>query len=322
MRNSSMALIRVNEIDGVHARIITEQGILQELYEYFSFTVPGAEFSPSVRNGFWDGKIHLVDKSRQTIYAGLESEIQKIAGEMGYEYDYSPINREWKTYTEEDVNIVAENIGLTLSIRPYQMEAILSCLNNRRQLLLSPTASGKSLIIYMIIQVLQLNTLIIVPNISLVEQMTSDFADYGMEADNVHKIYYGKSKTTDKSVTISTWQSLAKQSDDYFKQFDVVIGDECLHPDTEITMADSTTKKIKDIQIGDMVLTFSEETKQVESKKVIKVHENISIHEDFYEIETIGSKIKITGNHKVLLETGVWKRVDDLEIGDIINTIE
>jgi intein/homing endonuclease len=35
-----------------------------------------------------------------------------------------------------------------------------------------------------------------------------------------------------------------------------------------------------------------------------------------------GSTIKITGNHKVLLTSGIWKRVDELEIGDVINSIE
>jgi hypothetical protein len=241
---------------------------------------------------------------------------------MGYTAQFTPKFTR-PTFTENDVKASARAIGLTLDIRPYQMSAILNALNTGRQLMLSPTGSGKSMIIYMICRMIEKKTLIIVPTTALVEQMSSDFADYGYDSDaNVHKIYYGKDRQTEKMITVTTWQTLAKQPEDYFKQFEVVIGDECLHPDTEITMADNTTKKIKDIQIGDMVMTFNEETKQVESKKVIKVHENISIHEDFYEIETLGSKIKITGNHKVLLETGVWKRVDDLEIGDVINTIE
>lgn len=317
-----MAQINITELDAAFIKIDAEPSILQELREYFTFRVPGAEFHPSVRNHMWDGKIRLLDTRKKTLYSGLKDEVLKVAKEMGYTSQYTP-KFERPIFTEDQILKKAKDVGLTLDIRPYQITAILNALNSGRQLMLSPTASGKSMIIYMICRMLERKTLIIVPTTALVEQMTSDFADYGYDSDaNVHKIYYGKDRQTDKMITVTTWQTLAKQPEEYFKQFDVVIGDECLHPDTEITMADNTTKKIKDIQIGDMVMTFNEETKQVERKKVVKVHENISIHEDFYEVETLGSKIKITGNHKVLLETGVWKRVDELEIGDIINTIE
>jgi superfamily II DNA or RNA helicase len=104
-------------------------------------------------------------------------------------------------------------------------------MQQRRALILSPTASGKSLIIYLIVRQLldyqKLKGLIIVPTTSLVEQLYSDFADYGFSSNNyVHRIYQGKEKQTDLPITISTWQSLYKLPKEYFQQFDYVIGDE------------------------------------------------------------------------------------------------
>lgn len=99
----------------------------------------------------------------------------------------------------------------------------------------------------------------------------------------------------------------------------VLIVDECLHPDTEITLYNETTKKIKDIKIGDLVKTINEETGLVENKPVVKLHHNLNKGEQMYEIEMDNVDIlKITGNHKVKLINGSWKKVEDLNEEDEI----
>ena len=222
-----MAQINITELDATFIKIDAEPSILQELREYFTFRVPGAEFHPSVRNHLWDGNIRLLDTRKKTLYSGLTDELLKVAKEMGYTSHFTPKFKR-PIFKEDDVSLKAKEIGLTLEIRPYQMSAILNALNTGKQLMLSPTASGKSMIIYMISRMLEKKTLIIVPTTALVEQMSTDFADYGYNiTDNVHKIYYGKDKNTEKLITVTTWQTLAKQSEEYFKQFEVVIGDEC-----------------------------------------------------------------------------------------------
>ena len=114
--------------------------------------------------------------------------------------------------------------------REYQYEAVYEALKNNRKLLLSPTGSGKSLMIYSLVRyycATNKKTLIIVPTTSLVEQMVNDFKDYGWSADEfVHKIYSGKDKVTEKKVIISTWQSIYKFPKRYFDDIDCVIGDE------------------------------------------------------------------------------------------------
>jgi superfamily II DNA or RNA helicase len=102
--------------------------------------------------------------------------------------------------------------------------------------LLSPTASGKSGMIYALIK-WHLNVgrkiLLIVPSTMLVEQMYADFEDYSSfnkfsVNDNVQKLYSGFTKEFTKNVLISTWQSLITiKQKSFFEQFDVAIVDEC-----------------------------------------------------------------------------------------------
>ena len=101
-----------------------------------------------------------------------------------------------------------------------------------RGLILSPTGSGKSFIIYSLVRYYiqkftEKKILIVVPTTSLVEQMYSDFADYGWFPDeHCHRLYAGKDKNTNKEVIISTWQSIYKLDKRYFSQFGAVFVDE------------------------------------------------------------------------------------------------
>lgn len=301
-----------------------------ELSEYFTFMVPGHQFTPQYRAKMWDGKIRLYNKQTKQIYHGLIPYINKFAEERKYHISYQEEILATKSFSIEEAKDFIETLNLPFEPRDYQIDGFVHGIRNSRTLIVSPTASGKSLICYLLCRFLCDNgrILILVPTTSLVEQLYSDFRDYSRNNDfiideKVHRIYAGHEKTSDKKITISTWQSLYTLPADYFKQYDYVIGDECLHPDTQITMADGSKKKICNIEVNDYIKSYNEKTKKIENKRVIKKHENLSLSEDFYEVETkSGAILKITGNHKVLLKTGIWKRVDALEVGDIINSIE
>jgi superfamily II DNA or RNA helicase len=223
--------ITIHNKDEVYVRLDCHEGIASELRDYFTFQVPGYQFTPQYKARLWDGKIRLFDSRTRQIYRGLVPHVVKFCEEFDYEWEYDN-----EIYDEELSLSEAENFikSLNMPIQPrdYQVEAFVKAIRSRRQLLLSPTASGKSLIIYMIIRYLMENlnakrVLIIVPNISLVSQLSSDFADYGFVSDSyIHRIFAGQDKQTDKPVVISTWQSLYKLHKSYFQQFDVVIGDE------------------------------------------------------------------------------------------------
>ena len=110
------------------------------------------------------------------------------------------------------------------------MEGVYGALKHNRKLLISPTASGKSLMIYSLVRYYVAKgekILLVVPTTSLVEQMYKDFLDYGWDADSYcHRIYSGREKSNDAPVTITTWQSVYKLDRSFFEDYGVIIGDE------------------------------------------------------------------------------------------------
>jgi len=206
-------------------------GLLQELSEFFTFKVPGASFMPSVRAKRWDGQIRLFSKATGKLYYGLlpyvEYFVENTGGTIIREGLEKPASGALSdTFSKYANKIIKDSI----KIRDYQLSAFSHAINNKRAILLSPTASGKSLIIYCIIRLLtslEKKCLLVVPTTSLVEQMYKDFQDYGWEAEKfVQRKYYGYEIDDSKPVVISTWQSLATFDKKYFERFDCVVGDE------------------------------------------------------------------------------------------------
>mgnify|MGYP003325139133 FL=1 len=208
-----------------------------ELSEYFTFYVPGYQFVPAFRNRIWDGKIRLFNLNTSQIYLGLLEYLKSFCDERGYKYEIEELEDEFSIYHADKffASLNLHSQGKEITVMDHQRNAFIHAMQKRRALLLSPTSSGKSLIIYLIFRQLyeyqNLKGLIIVPTTSLVEQLFSDFDDYASfndfnVEDKVHRIYQGKERHTNKPLTISTWQSLYKMEPEYFEQFDYVIGDE------------------------------------------------------------------------------------------------
>jgi superfamily II DNA or RNA helicase len=220
----------------IYLKIEAEPHIHQELFDYFTFEIENARFMPQYRNKYWDGKIHLYSNHTGEIYAGLLDKVVSWAKKSDYKVEFKH-NKFYGDPFEENENISKEGIKdyinsiCKYSPRDYQIDGVYDALKYNRKLLISPTGSGKSLMIYSLVRYYAdkgLNTLIIVPTTSLVSQIYKDFEDYGWDVnEHCHQIYSGKEKQTNKSVTISTWQSLYKMDRKFFSAFDVVIIDEC-----------------------------------------------------------------------------------------------
>ena len=209
----------IEHVNEVYAKVTADNGIKQELVDFFTFEVPGAKFMPAYRSRYWDGKVRLYNGQTKKIYRGLVDYCIKFAEERGYKVE--------KKYSDSDIKRAVDyDFNLPFKPRDYQVETFSTCINNERQLVLSPTASGKSLIIYMLTQHYKNEkVLIVVPTTSLVYQMKSDFESYNCK-ENIHTIMSGHEKTTNDRIVISTWQSIYKMDPSYFSQFDVVVGDE------------------------------------------------------------------------------------------------
>ncbi|CAB5221404.1 SSL2 DNA or RNA helicases of superfamily II [uncultured Caudovirales phage] len=219
-----MHLRKINE---VHMKVEAEPSVIQELSDHLTFDVPGAKFMPAVRNKFWDGKIRLLNALTGVTYAGLKEEIVSFCKPRDYEITFDVAFKPTYTIDDQLVADFIKKLNPKMEPRDYQLEAFKYAVNNDRAVFLSPTASGKSFIIYLIARYYNVRTLIIVPTTSLVSQLYTDFSDYGFSSDlHVHRIYGGQDKFTDKPITISTWQSLYKLPKEYFKSFELIIGDE------------------------------------------------------------------------------------------------
>ena len=221
----------------VYLKVEAEPHLHKEAAEYFSFEVESAKYMQR-KNRYrgWDGKVHLYSPATGEIYCGLVSYFTEWAKERGYQYEFKqhetfghPVE-ENDLITPEGVVGFVKGLRLPVKVRDYQYQAIYECLKYNRRLLLSPTASGKSLMVYSLVRYhvnLNRKILIVVPTTSLVEQMYKDFEEYGwMASKYCHKIYSGQEKDTKADCIITTWQSVYKQPRKWFERFDVVIGDE------------------------------------------------------------------------------------------------
>ena len=232
VNNYDLIIQKSNE---VFLKIQCDPHIEYELRDYFKFEVPNAKFMPQYRGRNWNGEIHLFDMRSKQLYAGLLDKLISFCENYRYTYKFEE-NKFYGIPFEVNEGISKEGVkdymNSITSIRPrdYQIDGVYDALKHNRKLLISPTASGKSLMIYSVVRYYsdrQQKILLVVPTTSLVEQMYKDFQDYGWDAESYcHKIYSGREKISSAPVTITTWQSIYKLERPFFEDYDVVIGDE------------------------------------------------------------------------------------------------
>jgi len=231
-REANLIISKSNE---VFLKIDAEPHIEYELRDHFKFDVPNAKFMPQYRGRNWNGEIHLFDIRSKQIYVGLLDKIINFCNQYNYTYKFES-NKFYGLPFEINEEISYEGVkDFMYSIcshqpRQYQIEGVYDALRYNRKLLISPTASGKSLMIYALVRYYMdkgQKILVVVPTTSLVSQMYGDFRDYGLDVDSYcHKIYSGREKTNEYPVTITTWQSVYKLERSFFEEYGVIIGDE------------------------------------------------------------------------------------------------
>ena len=229
---NDLIIVKKNE---VHLTVDAQPHVQQELSDYFTFDVPGAKYMPQYRSRHWDGKIRLFSTATGEVYVGLLDKIVAWAKKSNYSVKFVD-NETYGTPHEENDEISLEGVKDYMTAissfkpRDYQIEGVYDALKYNRKLIISPTGSGKSLMIYAVARYhvgRKRRILLVVPTTSLVEQMYKDFTDYGWDVEKYcHRVYAGRNKTTQQRVTISTWQSIYNMDRTFFNQFDVIIGDE------------------------------------------------------------------------------------------------
>ena len=230
------------KLNETYLQISCEKHIGMELHEYFSFKIPNFQFHPKVKAKMWDGKIRLFNINTGQMYYGLLPYLREWAEKHSYKLHTDIIDaRHLKEGDVEKMKDFFDSLNLhskgkKITPRDYQIASFIECIKSDRKLLLSPTSSGKSLVIYSLLRWYQKfldndKMLIVVPTTNLVTQMYGDFGDYSSHNDwdveqQCHKIYSGKEKEAKQNIYISTWQSLYRMPKKYFEQFSVIVGDE------------------------------------------------------------------------------------------------
>ena len=302
--------------------IDTDPGILREMIEDFSFFVDGFRWMPAYKSGRWNGKIYLIKNATGTTGLGLMPDISLWCKERGYSVSADQEVKDLYVgkVDNDELDKFIETLSLPFELRDYQLKAVRDMVNKKRIIVSSATGSGKSLMIYVAFRYLQSlgkKILLVVPNVSLLSQMSADFDSYAVHdiwsaEEECHLISAGVEKETNKPIVISTFQSLMKQKD--LSMFTAVFSDECLAGDTQIKTS-AGYKLIKDIKVGDMIINYNEKTKTYKEDVVVNTHKNIP-SEEMLEIEMDdGRLVQITANHKVLTERG-WVPAGELEEGD------
>lgn len=225
-------IIQIERKDDVFIKVHCDGGTAMELSEYFTFKVPGYQFTPAYKNKLWDGNIRLFNMHTRLIYAGLRTHIEQFAQERAYDIEYLSEFSDTE-FSLSEAEAFIKILKPTMQPRDYQLAAFAHAIRTGRALLVSPTGSGKSFIQYLIAMYYQSvflsakKTLIIVPTTGLVHQMSSDFMEYGLDEKYIHSIYSGEEKDTNRPIVITTWQSIFRMPKKWFDQFGCVLVDEC-----------------------------------------------------------------------------------------------
>ena len=234
-------MIKFVKLNETFIKIVCEKSALEEISTQFKFVQKNYQFTPAGKKG-WDGVIKLTNTKNGNFLSGLLKEVILKFKELGYhQFSFEGFENSTSEYTENGILEALDEFKLPdgIEIYEHQLNAILTSLLGQRRLIVSPTSSGKSLIIYSIIRMLiesGKKILLITPTTMLVDQLLKDFQDYEVNDDfgienYSHKVYAGLSKVSSKPLIISTWQSIDNVPKDklagFLSEYDAVLVDEC-----------------------------------------------------------------------------------------------
>lgn len=375
------------KVDGNDIRLVESSLNIErkKVYEFFNKKSKDSHFNVLVKRGIWDGKDPFMTEDG-VLPIGLWKEIYEFSKQSNIDVRIEGIDDrlnldldrdEYTRFVNELYDGITTDSGDPFYPRDYQFEGVYRALKHVFCCEELATSAGKTSIFYTYNSYLKFKDvinkknkcLLIVPNVTLVNQTAESFEEFnnGLVNWNIHKVggtkdSFDLNKFKECDMLIITYQSLINMIPECLEErlrslekkrvkkdeqekhqkdimtlkkkikiakinniasyFGTINVDECLHPDTLITMSDGSSKKIKEVKPGDYVLTINDATFKKEHREVDYVHFNLSKDNQMFEIELEnGSIVKVTGNHKVKLINGSYKRVDELDTSDEILSI-
>lgn len=212
---------------------------------------------PLYKSGKWDGKIKLFDFIEKRLPIGLVDQLVEFLESKHIPYELKEFESDSYNISEEYLDKFIEKLKIPFPVRDYQKQLVLDAINRKKAIFVSATSSGKSLAIYILCMFMLFNkkkVFIIVPTVTLVHQMKSDFVSYGLDQEKadslIHCIFSGQEKEFKKKICISTWQSCYKPA--VIKEFTTKINGtdaqyDCIIVDEAHLLKAAEGKKLCDI---------------------------------------------------------------------------
>lgn len=200
--------------------------------------------NPLVKKKVWDGYFNFLYKDK-FIPIGLWRELLNVCEKYNFKLNKSFLNEIIDSkIKKEDIQKYFDEYfkDSELSPRYYQIEAVYKFIKYRRMIAEMATSAGKTLIIFMIYKYLEhlyeqkqkkFKILIIVPTVGLVLQSYEDFQEYNEGKENIkitmvsgETLDHKKAQISKYDISIGTFQSLVKKTEEYLESFDAVLVDE------------------------------------------------------------------------------------------------
>ena len=312
-------------------RGILQSNSLDTIREYFSMKDPMARFKQRKIGITMPSRMYAITPTGR-FRLGMFADIVNYVKSTGSEYNMI-VSQEFKRKffcgykaTKNDI------VQLKIPLRDYQVSTIMKDLKLGHGTNVVATAGGKTLIMASLVQSIRNlsthlhRTLIIVPGIQLVEQTANDFIEYGIPPSDISK-WSGENDLNPKAPIIIAGMNIlqSKNTDiNMYKNTDLLIMDECIRGG-QLIKTSIGNKKIEDIKIGDLVLSYNINYNVNEYRKVTKTHKNMvksNSYNQFIQITLDNNKIiEVTPNHKIYTTNRGYVRADELSEKDDIKIL-
>lgn len=242
--------LEVIDLDETYSLIKGEKSTLKQIHDYLKVQIPNAYFDVMVQRGF-KSPYHFFSKVTTdglVVYTGHLEMLEK--------FGVHAKNFKSDKYNITDIQKYFKDVKTKLPFTPYdyQVKMFAESIINQRQICLACTSSGKSVTIAMILDFYRtqgLKGLLVVPNINLLTQFKSDIESYNLKelSDNLEILGAGNVPTFEKSVLITTWQSMVRHTDKLDK-YQYVLEDEVHRESSEVAGDIARCAKNMRIRIG------------------------------------------------------------------------
>jgi hypothetical protein len=321
-------MIELTHVNNIFGRIIyDDEKEFKLLCNDFTFYNKKKEHTFRVKNGLDSANENFIYPNGAFLL-GLKHKIIKQLETRKIPF-VDNIGNNVETIDESEWNQFLESLRLDHTPYDYQRDQTKLLLEKKKAIGIAATGSGKSLMFYIMTKWLLKKgkrVLLVVPNVSLVEQMFNDFKSYEVKSEydfikfnkTYQKIYAGQDKFTDHPVKISTFQSIFNLGGDgYFKQFQAGFFDECFDGETLITMKDGSKRPIKDVKAYEQVLSY-------DGTKL--TYDTVT---EAWKNETPKSRLKfkfadrelIVTPNQMIKSNGKWILAKDLKVGDEVDDV-